>query len=260
MRLIERLLLRTFGKVDKCGVDCILSSSKKSATCATDSSDSYLRKFEEEVASDLGMEDAVFMPSGVMAQSIALLIHSQHDTESRRKRFACHHSSHILLHEENGYRELLNMEPLVINTANKNNGFRVRPVLFSDVKAAFEQINNGSEEEMVSTLVLELPHRELGGKLTPWEDVLQIRQLCDQKGAKFHCDGARLFEAGAGYGYESIAMCFLFLLVLFPHTIQYYGTRFFQPNPIRTLLALRYSLRFILQRAGWYLGRHASWY
>ena len=44
-----------------------------------------------------------------------------------------------------------------------------------------------------------MPHRELGGKLTRWKDVLNISDRCKRKGIKFHCDGARIFEASAGY-------------------------------------------------------------
>ena len=40
-----------------------------------DESESFLRRFESELAQEFGKEDAVFMPSGVMAQDIALLIH-----------------------------------------------------------------------------------------------------------------------------------------------------------------------------------------
>ena len=56
--------------------------------------ESYLRRFEHEVCTLFGKEDAVFMPSGVMAQSIALKIHSE---KSKCTKFACHETSHLLL-------------------------------------------------------------------------------------------------------------------------------------------------------------------
>ncbi|KAL3909266.1 MAG: hypothetical protein SGILL_008154 [Bacillariaceae sp.] len=52
----------------------------------------------------------------------------------------------------------------------------------------------------VSTLILELPHRELGGKLTPYEDIVKMRKHTKAHSVAFHCDGARIFEASAGYG------------------------------------------------------------
>jgi len=54
----------------------------------------------------------------------------------------------------------------------------------------------------VSTLILELPHREAGGKLTPWDEVEEISRVCKERGIHYHCDGARIFEASAGYGHK----------------------------------------------------------
>ena len=157
---------------------------------------SYLRKFELEIAAEFDKEDAVFMPSGVMAQAIALLIHGGTS-------FACHHSSHLLLHEAESYRYLIHMEPLIIDTTHgvAENGYSIPAMDFDSVQEAFEryqQDNNGSTDSL-STLIVELPHRELGGKCTSWEDILQMRDLCDTRGIKLHCDGARIFEATCYY-------------------------------------------------------------
>lgn len=167
-----------------------------------DKTSSYLRDFEQEVAMELGMEDAVCMPSGVMAQSIALLIHENDCPESRFV-FACHPTSHLLLHEEEGYQHLLNMEAMVLESSLTTTGdmrtdkekLTDPPLLYDDVARTFLQ----QESRLPSTLMLELPHREIGGQLTPWNDVLQMQALCQQDKIRFHCDGARLFEAAAGY-------------------------------------------------------------
>lgn len=74
-----------------------------------DASTSWLRAFEREVATATDLDDAVFMPSGVMAQQIALLINSGGpDTNPiMRTAFICHWSSHLLLHENDSWRRLL---------------------------------------------------------------------------------------------------------------------------------------------------------
>ncbi len=177
-----------------------------------DEKTSFLRNFERDVAKDFNKEDAVFMPSGVMAQSIALLIHSSGVTaqsspscpSSLPFRFACHHTSHLLLWEENAYEKLLNMDVTEICTKDSKheNGVHVPPMHYEDVSKCFKNEKEKQlkgEEGRLSTLIIELPHRELGGKLTPWKDVLGIGQLCKEEGVKFHCDGARIFEASAGY-------------------------------------------------------------
>ncbi|KAL7447878.1 hypothetical protein ACHAWC_000174, partial [Mediolabrus comicus] len=87
--------------------------------------ESFLRQFESEVAHCFGKEDALFCLSGGMAQSIALLIHSRShralSSSSIRTRnddstgaFACHPTSHLVLHENDAYAELLGMEAVLI--------------------------------------------------------------------------------------------------------------------------------------------------
>jgi threonine aldolase len=171
------------------------------------SANSFLRKFEAEIAEDFGKEDAVFMPSGVMAQSIALLIHSNNkkgdgdDDKSKHRRlsFACHSTSHLLLHEQEGYQELCGMSALVLPLKEEPGiGIPASPLLYRHLLEVDDLLLQG-----VSTLLLELPHRELGGKLTPWEDVLQMKEFLNQRGIAFHCDGARIFEATTGYNNKS---------------------------------------------------------
>jgi Beta-eliminating lyase len=125
-----------------------------------DASESFLRRFEAELASEFGYDDAVFMPSGVMAQSIALLIHGARSSSSKKSieternhadtrssssssssssmgrtikkkkkkkkktaaagpYFICHESSHLLLHEQDAYRELLNVDAIVVSTRDR---------------------------------------------------------------------------------------------------------------------------------------------
>ena len=148
---------------------------------------SYLRQFEAEVAQELGMDDGVFMPSGVMAQSIALLLHDR--LSARRGTFACHRTSHLLLHEGESYSELLNMDAIVLPLGSDGpcggsigNTLGVEPMRLSDV----EQMMLARDPP--STLILELPHREIGGKLTPWAEVEQMGQLCRENGVAFHAD------------------------------------------------------------------------
>ena len=131
-----------------------------------DHTTSYLRTFEREVSSTLGKEDGVFMPSGVMAQSIALMINSR---ASSSNSFCCHKSSHLLIHEADSYTHLLNMSTHVIDTES--------PISFEDVRSI---LDSGSTE-LPHTIILEHPHRELGGQLTAHDDLAKIKALCSEK-------------------------------------------------------------------------------
>ena len=196
------------------------SAVASSSTPPSSSSSSYLRKFEQIVANEFQKEDAVFMPSGVMAQSIALLIHSKKTKSTTRSKedrppdnkneannfFACHYTSHLLLHEQDGYRELCNMIPIVLGKDDNNeldnkdstSSIHCPPLGVSHVQSSMKD-NEVWKNGQVSTLILELPHRELGGKLTPYNDILEMSKLLKKHNVAFHCDGARIFEAYAGY-------------------------------------------------------------
>jgi threonine aldolase len=52
--------------------------------------------------------------------------------------------------------------------------------------------------------IIECPHREIGGKLTSYEDLVEIREYCKDKRIHLHLDGARLWEASAYYPQLSI--------------------------------------------------------
>lgn len=189
---------------------------------------SYLRQFESEVASRFGKEDAVFCLSGGMAQSIALMIHAKsHPTSNGRsgvRAFACHSTSHLLLHENDAYSELLGLEAVLTGNIAKDfdvdnfkrcGCFDMAPMSLSDVTDILSPDNDDTfvtyptQKSItcndISTLMLELPHREIGGKLTPWDEVNGMSALCKEKGVMFHCDGARMFEASEGYRHNSLA-------------------------------------------------------
>ncbi|KAL3945543.1 MAG: hypothetical protein SGBAC_000367 [Bacillariaceae sp.] len=149
---------------------------------------SFMRQFEAELSEEFGKEDAVFMPSGVMAQQIALLIHNN---EKKKNSFLCHKTSHVLIHEKEGYSELCGLKAVDLPLTEETMGISGPPLLYEHILQV--------ELDDISTLMLELPHRELGGKLTPWSDVLQMKDLMRARGICFHCDGARIFEASIGY-------------------------------------------------------------
>lgn len=167
--------------------------------------DSFLRQFEAELAQEFQKEDAVFIPSGVMAQSIALLIHSRKNDvgtmtttgTTTTPKFICHATSHLLLHEQDAFRELCGLEVVSLPRHGPGTGLGAPPLLYDHVYAYLQAQDH---EDGISTILVELPHRELGGKLTPWEDIIMMRQLASSKGIAFHCDGARIFEATTGYG------------------------------------------------------------
>jgi threonine aldolase len=177
--------------------------SQLSSLCATlgvDKSDVYgdfqeseetspLRRFEREIAAFLHKEEALYVPSGVMAQNIVLAVTKE---DSDHDKFICHHSSHLLLHENEAYSQLLGMTPLIAHGDEKS------PIQHPmSYKQTFDLLHHSDKH--VAAVLLEVPHREIGGKCTPYNDMLKISQLCRANNVHFHMDGARLWEATSAF-------------------------------------------------------------
>ncbi|MEJ0002834.1 MAG: beta-eliminating lyase-related protein [Pararobbsia sp.] len=136
--------------------------------------------FEAKVADLLGKPAAAFMPSGVMAQLIALRIW----TEQRRvERFGLHVTSHLEVHEEQAYQALLGLQGVLV-------GQRHAPIVADDLKTLAEPL---------ACLLVELPMRELGGQLPPWEALAALKAAARERALPLHMDGARLWESRAFY-------------------------------------------------------------
>ncbi|MEE4330363.1 MAG: beta-eliminating lyase-related protein, partial [Wenzhouxiangella sp.] len=82
--------------------------------------------FEARIAEMLGKPAALFLPSGVLAQSIALKIHCD---QRGRSTIGLHPTSHLLLHEEDGYRELWGLDSRLL-------GDRDRVLTLADLEQA----------------------------------------------------------------------------------------------------------------------------
>ncbi len=161
-----------------------------------------LNAFEAKIAALLGKPDAVFMPSGTMAQQIALRIVA--DRRALRA-FAGHATNHVVLHERDGFARLHALEFVPI-------GSPVGLITRADLDAVHEPI---------ATLLLELPQRELGGELPSWDELVELTTAARERGWHLHLDGARLWECEPFYRrtYAEIAAQFDTVYVSFYKSI-----------------------------------------
>ncbi len=142
-----------------------------------------IRDFEAEVAALLGKPAAVFMPSGTMAQQIALRIWAErHQTRA----VAFHATSHLELHEQHGYTHLHGLEATLIGDPS-------RPWSLDDLRSV-------PATPRLAAVLWELPQRELGGVLPPWDDLVAQIAWARARGAATHLDGARLWQCPPFYG------------------------------------------------------------
>ena len=138
-------------------------------------------ELETEVAGLLGMPAALYLPSGTMAQQAVLRVHA--DRRGRRT-VLFHPTCHLDVREDRALERL--------------HGLVGRPV--GDPHALLTVEDLAAVAEPVAALVLELPQRDLGGQLPSWQDLQTQVAWARDRGAAAHLDGARLWEAAAGYG------------------------------------------------------------
>ncbi len=150
-----------------------------------------IEAFQEKMAALLGKEQAVFFPSGTMAQQIALRIWCD---EKGVPKVAYHPLSHLEIHEEGGLKEL----------------HGIRSVLLADPARVIELDDILEMEEEVGAILLELPQREIGGQLPSFETLERITEHCRDKGIRLHLDGARLLEILPYYQKTAAEVCALF--------------------------------------------------
>ncbi|WP_369256467.1 threonine aldolase family protein [Geodermatophilus amargosae] len=137
-------------------------------------------ELEAEVAQVLGKPAAVYLPSGTMAQQAVLRVHAG---RSGRHTVVGHPECHLFRHEGGA---LARLQGLVERPV----GDRHRMLLRSDLDDV---------AEAPAALVVELPQRDLGGPLPPWDDVVEQAAWAHDHATVAHLDGARLWEAAAGY-------------------------------------------------------------
>jgi threonine aldolase len=150
-----------------------------------------LQAFEQKVARLLGFEAAVFCISGTMTQQTALRL----ACEDRGSRLvALHPTSHLLVHEKSNYQLLGHFHALQV-------GERNRPWTVADLEAVPDRLG---------AVAMEVPMREIGGQNPSWDELEAIKAHCRERRTHLHMDGARLWEAAAGYGrsYADIATGF----------------------------------------------------
>jgi len=146
---------------------------------------------EEEVRQLLNKPAAVFMPGGTMIQQTALRIHA--DRRSSRV-VAFHPTCHMELHEDKAYQRLHGLIGLTVGDSREL-------IKLADLEGVHEQI---------AALLLELPQREIGGRLPSWDDLVAQVGWAHDHDAAAHMDGARLWECAEFYGrsYSEIAALF----------------------------------------------------
>jgi threonine aldolase len=137
-------------------------------------------ELERRVAGVLGKPAGMFFAKGVIAQECLLRARSE---ERGSPYVALSPLSHLDLDEANGIEYIHNLRPVRLG--------RHAPFGLADLRRVRQRL---------AAVIVELPLRRAGYLLPPWQELQRISAWCRDNEVPLHFDGARLWEAAAGYG------------------------------------------------------------
>ena len=160
-------------------------------------------RLEEQIASMLGKEDAIFVPSGTMANQISIWLHTR-----RGDAIALHKDAHIQLYEAGAPAVL---SSVMMRTLQGEKGW----IDIASLRNAFPPVD--PHFAPTTMVCVEDTANKGGGTVYPLDRLHQIALIARENGATAHIDGARFFNAQIASGipvaerarqYDSVSICF----------------------------------------------------
>jgi threonine aldolase len=155
----------------------------------------YLSAFESEVAGIFGKPAGVFLPTGTMAQQIALRIWCE---RSNNFTVAMHPTAHPEFAEQFSYHFLHGLQRLQFGA----------PEFLGNRMLTLKDFQSLGKKP--GAILLELPYRPLGGQLPEWDELVAIHDWARENGIPFHLDGARIWQCRPFYDKEYLEIANLF--------------------------------------------------
>ena len=150
--------------------------------------DPSVNALQERAAELLGKEAALFVPSGTMANQVAIRAHTEPGDEIIVE--AC---SHIVLYEGGGFAALSGVSARCVEAKNG--------LMHAEQVRAAVRPPGGLSHFPVSKLVcLENTANRGGGTIYPPAQVEEIALAAREEGLALHLDGARFFNAAVALG------------------------------------------------------------
>jgi threonine aldolase len=163
--------------------------------------DPTIKKLEETIAELLGMEAALFVPSGTMANQIALRAQTKPGDE-----IIIGQGAHCWRHESGALAALAGVQTQIVGTDGTFTG--------ADVRAAFK--GNDPYQSPTTVVEVENTHGATGGTIWPRDRLADVIATAKQLGTALHLDGARIWNASAATGasekelaagFDSVSVC-----------------------------------------------------
>ena len=148
--------------------------------------DPTVRQLEERAAALLGKEAAVFLPSGTMANQVAIHVHCRPGDE-----LICEERSHVFYYEGGAIARLSGTQ---VRTLTAADGFPTPEQVAAAVRADDPHFPRSR------LLVLENTHNMAGGRVADAGRVQALAAAARAAGMRVHVDGARLLNAAVALG------------------------------------------------------------
>ena len=148
-----------------------------------------VEELEKKFEAITGKEKAIYMPSGTMANQLAIAMLSGENTK-----VFVQDTSHVYRDEADAAQSIFNKRLMPLA---KNQTFFTA----DELKKAIENLD--SEEVFKSGLgcvSIENPVRRTDGRMIPIDEIKKISEYCRSKNIKVHLDGARIYLASAWSG------------------------------------------------------------
>ena len=168
-------------------------------------SDPTTNELEAYCAEYFRKESALFVPSGIMANQIAIrVLTNPGDQIILDKKY------HIFFYEAGSSVELGKISFYTLDTSG---GI----ITSEDIEQIFENKHNSYLMPKISLLCLENTINTLGGKIYPYEEMERVYKTAKKYGIHVHLDGARLLNAcvSTGVSPEDYAKCTDTLMLTF---------------------------------------------
>ena len=172
-----------------------------------------VQQVEEKLAELLGKEAAVFMPTGTLANHLAVRMLC-----GNRSRAIVQEQSHLYQDSGDCVSRLSNINLLPL--AKDRPHFTIE-----ELKRAVEDSEQGRVLTPVGALMIESPVRRQEGKVVPFDEMQAITDYCRERGIGTHLDGARLYMMSGATGIPVKTYASLFDTV-YVSLYKYFGAPF----------------------------------
>ncbi len=153
--------------------------------------DPTVNKLQERMAAMVGMEAALFMPSGTQSNLAALMTHC-----ARGDEYLVGQLAHTYKYEGGGAAVLGSIQPQPIENAEDGS------IPIAKLRAAIKP----ADDHFARTRLIALENT-MHGHVLAQNYVEEVSALARERGLKMHLDGARVFNAAVASGVSVEALC-----------------------------------------------------